>query len=510
MRTLVILRALLPIVLSALRDRRRWIVAGAPVPRTAAFHERRAARLVAALARLGPTFVKLAQVFAGRVDLLPEPYVRALATLHDRVPPVPLEAIEREIVAAYGRRPRELFERFDEAPIAAASLGQVHRARHRGAEVVVKVLRPGVEALVAADVAAAGRILAVVEPRVRNPHVRGLRTVVEEFARRIGEEMDFRREAENAERIRANFRGNPRVRVPGVVHELTRRRVLVLEYLEGTKIDALDARVAAGALEPAAVVRAVMELYLQMMLVDGLFHADPHPGNLLVAADGTIVLLDFGMVVPVPRETRWHLVTTVFAAIRQDAEGVLAGFRALGLVTPDADEALLRELVGILLALARQRTTATERMQLLADEVMATLYDWPVLLPSDMVYFARTAALIEGLGTRYDPRFNAIAFASPIALRMRRRIFASLGGLPVVPDLPTAVGAALGRVARIVSDAGRELAGVMREQLAVVGGGTVPRQSAGAPSAATSSSTVARAVRPTPISVAEAKPVHSP
>ena len=385
---------------------------------------------------------------------------------------MPLDAIEREIVASYGRRPSELFERFDEAPIAAASLGQVHRARLDGAEVVVKVLRPGVEALVAADVAAARRILAVVEPRIDNPHVRGLRAVVDEFSRRIGEEMDFRREADNAERIRRNFAGNPRVRVPRVVHELTRRRVLVLEYLEGTKIDALDARVASGALEPAAVVRAVMELYIQMMLVDGLFHADPHPGNILVAPDGTIVLLDFGMVVPVARETRWHLVQTVFASIRQDADGVLAGFRALGLLTADADDERVRELVGILLALARRRTTATERMQLLADEVMETLYEWPVMLPSDMVYFARTAALIEGLGTRYDPRFNAIAFASPIALRLRRRILDSLGGLPAPPiDLPTVVGGALGRAARIVTLAGRELAGVVRDRLALVAAG---------------------------------------
>ena len=509
MRTLVILRALLPLVVSLLRDRRRWLVVGAPLARDAAFHRRRADRLVAVLARLGPTFVKLAQVFAGRVDLIPEPYVGALATLTDRVPPVPLADVEREIEASYGHAPRALFERWDEAPIAAASLGQVHRARWRGEEVVVKVLRPGVEALVAADVAAARRILAVVEPRLRSPHLRGLRTVVDEFARRIADEMDFRLEAEHADRIRANFAGNARVRVPRVVAELTRRRVLVLEYMEGTKIDALDARISSGALEPGAVVRTVMELYIQMMLIDGLFHADPHPGNLLVAPDGAIVLLDFGMVVPVPRETRWHLVSTVFAAIRQDTDGVLAGFRALGLVSPEAaDDAAFRELAGTLLALAQRRTTARERMQiLLADEVMATLYDWPVLLPSDMVYFARTAALIEGLGTRYDPRFNAIAFASPIALRLRRRILASLGGVPAPPlDLPTAVGAALGRMAGIVSRAGREIAGLVRDQLALA----AAQGAAAGASAATISSTVARAVRPTPISVAEAKPVQSP
>jgi len=181
----------------------------------------------------------------------------------------------------------------------------------------------------------------------------------------------------------------------------------------------------------ADIVASVMELYIQMMLVDGLFHADPHPGNLLVSPDGPIILLDFGMVVPVPRETRWHLIQTVFASIRKDVDGVVAGFEALGVIEADADPAMVRELVSALLELAHSRTTVPERIEmLLADQVMGTLYDWPVTLPREMVYFARAAALIEGLGVHYDPRFNPIVFAAPIALRMRRRILSSLGDQP--------------------------------------------------------------------------------
>jgi predicted unusual protein kinase regulating ubiquinone biosynthesis (AarF/ABC1/UbiB family) len=240
-----------------------------------------------------------------------------------------------------------------------------------------------------------------------------------------------------------------------------------MQYMEGTRIDGLDASVAAGRMDPGAVVRRVIELYMQMMLVDGLFHADPHPGNLLVARDGTLVLLDFGMVVRVPVETRRSLVSTAFAGIRRDAEGVVDGFYALGLVVPGAERARIRALVELLFSVADSRTTATERAQLLADEVMANLYDFPVELPGEMVYFARTAALIEGIGIRYDARFNAALFATPIALRMRSRIVASLnmGRTAPTDDLATLVGGTLGAVARIVARAGREILGELQDRV---------------------------------------------
>ena len=185
MRLVVILWRLLPIALAFWRDHRRWLLVGAPARRTAADHERRALQLVASLAALGPTFVKMAQLFAGRTDLLAPAYARALTTLTDQVPQVPLVEIERVIREEYGAPPAELFERFDEVPIAAASLGQVHRARLAGEEVVIKVLRPGVEALVAEDVRVSQRLIALVERWWPNPHVVGTRVVIQEFAARV-------------------------------------------------------------------------------------------------------------------------------------------------------------------------------------------------------------------------------------------------------------------------------------------------------------------------------------
>ncbi|HXV15915.1 MAG TPA: AarF/UbiB family protein, partial [Gemmatimonadaceae bacterium] len=229
-RTFVILWRLLPIGVSFRRDFRRWIFFGSGVARTEAFHERRAKTLIDSLVELGPTFVKLAQVFGSRPDVVPEPYLSALGTLTDRVPPVPFDAIETELIAAYGKKPEEMFEQFNREPIASGSLGQVYRAQYQGRDVVVKVLRPGIEKLVASDIDAVSRILDMIMARWSNSHLRGFRVVVDEFSKRIGEEMDFKHEAINAIAIADRFATNPRVLVPVIETELTRQRVIVMEY----------------------------------------------------------------------------------------------------------------------------------------------------------------------------------------------------------------------------------------------------------------------------------------
>lgn len=469
MRVLQILLRCLPLLLSFRRDRRRWLVAGGPLVRTPAFHQARAERMVQVLARLGPTFVKLAQLFAGRADIIPEPYVSAIGTLTDRVPPVPSAKIRASLEASYGAPPEVVFEHFDPEPLAAASLGQVHRARVDGREVVVKVLRPGVERLVAGDIHAARRILDLLASRLNPPHVAGLRTVLDEFERRVADEMDFRQEARYATQVRQNFAGTPGIRVPEVLDAYTRQRALVLEYVDGRRVDQLGDWITTGRVKADDVLASVMELYVQMMLVDGLFHADPHPGNVFVDTQGRLTLLDFGMVVEVPVETRRTLVQTVFASIKGDVEKVVDGFYALGLIEPGADRATIVALGAQLIALANERTTAIERIERvtrLADEVMSTLYDFPVLLPGDMVYFARTAALIEGLGVRYDAHFNAIRFATPIVLKHRRLILSSLGEpLAGEQDVATAIGSTLGALVAIAKRASREAVATLASQL---------------------------------------------
>jgi predicted unusual protein kinase regulating ubiquinone biosynthesis (AarF/ABC1/UbiB family) len=254
-----------------------------------------------------------------------------------------------------------------------------------------------------------------------------------------------------------------------VIDAYTRQRALVLEFIDGRRVDQLGDWITSGRVKTDDVLRSVMELYVQMMMVDGLFHADPHPGNVFVDSEGRLTLLDFGMVVEVPVETRRTLVQTVFASIRGDVERVVDGFYALGLIEPGADRTAIVTLAAQLIELANERTTATERIQRLtrlADDVMATLYDFPVLLPGDMVYFARTAALIEGLGVRYDAHFNAIRFATPIGLRMRREILTSLGEpLGGQRDVATVIGATLGSLVAIAKRASREMVTALAAEL---------------------------------------------
>ena len=426
MRALIVFVRLLPFVIGFLRDRRRFILFGRPRARSEARDRRRAERLTRTLAALGPTFIKLAQLFAARADILPEPYLGAIGTLTDRVPPLAPGVAEQVIAAELAQDPATVFERFDGQPLAAASLGQVHRAVYGGREVVVKVLRPGVEDTVRQDLEISFRILFLVNLLFPNHHTRAITTIVTEFAKRISSELDFREEARNAEILRRNFAQEPRVVIPEVVAGLTRRRVLVLEYVEGTRIDRLQERLASGELSMDALIATIVEVYIKMMLEDGFFHADPHAGNLLVDTRGRLVMLDFGMVLQVERETRARMVRTVAAAVRQDVDAVINGFYELGILDPDVDRGTVRDAAHQLMGVALRDDVSPRQMQRIVEDVLRTFYDWPLMLPSDLVYFGRAAVLVEGIGLRYDPNFNAVAAARPVVARATARLVQGL------------------------------------------------------------------------------------
>lgn len=427
-RVVVIVARAAPLLISFRRDFRRYIKWGAPATRTARFHERRARKVVHSIASLGPAFVKLAQIFATRADLVPEPYLSALASLTDRVPPVPWTDIRAVLTESWQQDPDEVLQSLNPVPLAAGSLGQVHRATYEGRDVVVKVLRPNVEAVVIRDVRIARRLVDWLYQRFPHHHVLGFRVVLDEFGTHVREEMDFVREGFQCTRMRERFADEPRLRIPRVETALTRREVLVMEYMEGTRVDALDAQVASGAIKPNALVETLIEIYARMMLRDGVFHADPHPGNLLVTDSGQLVLLDFGMVIEVSLHVRKALFDAIVAAVRRDAEATTDAFYELGLVAPGTPRETMLELVDVLLTIAYSETAMNERARALADRVLRELFEWPVVLPGELVYFARTAALIEGIGGRYDRNFNSIRVASPVVVKLRWELLKVLTG----------------------------------------------------------------------------------
>jgi len=404
-----ILVVLLPFVLGFLRDRRRFVLFGRPARRRPGHHQKRADRLTGAIAGLGPTFIKLAQILGARADLLPEPYLSSLATLQDQVPPIPGERAREVVESELGRPILEVFESFDLQPMAAASLGQVHRARMAGRDVAVKVLRPGVEEVVALDLDLSFRLLFWLNILFPNHHVRGITNVVREFSVRVREEMDFRTEAEHMARARKLFTRLDGVRVPVVFEEWTTRRLLVMEYLRGTKVDRLHDRFASGELRFEVVMEKLAGAYLRMMMLDGFLHADPHPGNLMVAEDGDIVILDWGMVLDVPRWTRDAVLAVALAVEAEDLDGMINGMHRLGMISPEVSRSEVRDgAMEIMKIMEQARTSSRERVQEIVHRILDTFYTWPLLLPQELVYFFRAAVLLEGIGFRYDPGFNGL------------------------------------------------------------------------------------------------------
>jgi predicted unusual protein kinase regulating ubiquinone biosynthesis (AarF/ABC1/UbiB family) len=423
-----IVRSLLPFVLAFLRDRRRWLLIGGPRRVTYEQHAARARRLVDTVARLGPTFIKLAQIFSARADILPEPYLSEVGRLQDSVLPVPMSAIQPVLEGELGIPIAAAFEEFESEPIASASLGQVHRARFAGEAVAVKVLRPGVEDLIAVDLDISFRILFFLNILFPNHHIRALTAVFREFERRIEEELDLRKEAANTEQFRRLFATDPHVRAPRVVGEFTRQRVLVTEFVQARKVDRLQEAFAAGTLSFPLLLDRLIETYVRMMLVDGYLHADPHPGNILVQDDGTIVFLDFGMVVHVGRSTRDRILRIALAAARDDIDGVINGMYELGMIDPEISRAEVRDAATRIMEILQQATDLEHRrIQEMVQEILDAFYTWPLMLPQELVYFFRATALLEGIALRYDPHFNGLDAVKPVISRMRAEILAGSG-----------------------------------------------------------------------------------
>ena len=422
-RTFAIVWGLLPFVIAFSRDRRRFILFGGARRVSPEQHARRARKLTDTIARLGPTFVKLAQVFSARADILPEPYLSEIGRLQDQMPPDDPAEIERVIEEELGQPVSALFDSFERTAFATASLGQVHKAVVRGQPVAVKVLRPRVEELVAIDLDISFRVLYLVNVFLPNHHVRALTNVVREFSVRVREEMDFRLEAEHISMFQRHFGADTRVRAPTVLSEFTRRKVMVTEWIKGDKIDRLAGRFAAGELDFMTMMKTLTEVYLRMLLVEGFMHADPHPGNILVQDDGTLVFLDWGMVAQLSRSNRDSILRIALAAARDDLDSMINGMYELGMIDPEISRAEVRDAAAEVLEIVqRMRELGVRRVQQMVQEIMDTFYTFPLQLPRELVYFFRATALLEGIGFRYDPAFMGLDVAVPVVKEMRGEI----------------------------------------------------------------------------------------
>ncbi len=404
------MRQFSPLIIAYWRDRKRFLLFGRSRDVDAETQRERAAILLDILLTLGPTFIKLGQLLSTRPDILPPAYIEVLEGLQDDVPPASWE--ESQIVLEDELGPvDETFDDFDREPISGASLGQVYTARYNGDPVAVKVRRPGIETLVEADLRTIRWSIPLVRRFIGSGRAFSLENLADEFAKTIREEMDYGRERRMLEEIRANFADNDRIRIPTAYEEVSGPRVLTMEYIPGTKISRIDELDDAGH-DRTAIAGTLQEVYLQMIIDDGVFHADPHPGNLAVDDDGAVIFYDFGMAGRVDPFIQEKIVDFYVAVARQDIDAILDTLIAMGTLSPEADREVMGNVMELAIADASGEDIEQYQVNQIIEQVESTIYEFPLRLPPNLALVLRVATVVEGVCVTLDPEFDFISTAT--------------------------------------------------------------------------------------------------
>ena len=397
-------------------DGQAWSYVGGVTPERQRSRQRRRARwLTQAFLGLGSAFIKLGQLLSARPDVLPAELVEELATLQDRVPAFPFAVVQDLLEQELGERCAEIID-LESEPLGSASLAQVHRASLRsGRQVVFKVQRPGLERTFRLDLEVMQQVAAAVQRHPRWGRGRDWIGIAQECRRVLLRELDFRLEAEHAARFRQQFLDDPGIRIPAVVWELSSRRVLCLDYVPGIKITDRQALIEAG-IVPAAVAEKGAASYLQQLVRFGFFHADPHPGNLAVAADGALIYYDFGMMGQLSSRLRSRLGSMVRAAAGRDAAGLVKELQQAGVIAPGVDPGPVRRLVRVMLEEALTPPFSANVLERLSGDLYDLVYGQPFRLPPELIFVMRALSTFEGVGRSLDSGFSLVAIARPYLL----------------------------------------------------------------------------------------------
>ncbi|HEY9638139.1 MAG TPA: AarF/ABC1/UbiB kinase family protein [Coleofasciculaceae cyanobacterium] len=367
---------------------------------------------------LGPTFIKVGQLFSTRADLFPSEYVEELAKLQDRVPAFRYEQVEVIVQQDLSKPVTELFRSFDPIPLAAASLGQVHKAQlHSLEEVVVKVQRPGLRKLFTIDLKILKGIARYFQNHPDWGRGRDWMGIYEECCRILWEEIDYLNEGRNADTFRRNFRTDDWVKVPRVYWRYASPRVLTLEYLPGIKISHYEALEAAG-LDRKLIAHLGAKAYLQQLLNDGFFHADPHPGNIAVSPEGALIFYDFGMMGRIKSNVREQLMETLFGIAEKNAERVVTSLVELGALSPVDDMGPVRRSIQYMLDHFMDKPFENQSVSQISDDLYEIAYDQPFRFPATFTFVMRAFSTLEGVGKGLDPEFNFMEVAKPFALQI--------------------------------------------------------------------------------------------
>ncbi|KAK2973862.1 hypothetical protein RJ640_002500 [Escallonia rubra] len=398
--------------------------------------------------RLGPTFIKIGQQFSTRVDILAQEYVDQLSELQDQVPPFPSETAVSIVEEELGAPVNDIFDRFDFEPIAAASLGQVHRARLKGEEVVIKVQRPGLKDLFDIDLKnlrVISEYLQKIDPKSDGAK-RDWVAIYDECANVLYQEIDYTKEAANAELFASNFKNMDYVKVPAIYWDYTTPQVLTMEYVPGIKINRIQALDQLG-VDRQRLGRYAVESYLEQILSHGFFHADPHPGNIAVDDynGGRLIFYDFGMMGSISPNIREGLLETFYGVYEKDPNKVLQAMIQMGVLVPTGDMTAVRRTAQFflnsfeerLVAQRKERELATaelgfkkplskeekiekkkQRLAAIGEDLLAIAADQPFRFPATFTFVVRAFSVLDGIGKGLDPRFDITEIAKPYALEL--------------------------------------------------------------------------------------------
>lgn len=379
-------------------------------------------RLRMAFAELGPSFIKLAQILSTRPDLITKQFADEFKKLQDQVPPFPTPAAIRIIEQETKSAIEQTFSRFDRMPVAAASIAQVYQGTlHDGRDVIVKVQRPDIQDQIETDISILTSLSGLMEKYMPETAFFNPSGIVEEFSRTVRKELDFKEEARNCMRFKKNFENYPEVYIPKIITELSTEKMLLMERIEGVRIDDLEGISRLG-LDPKVLAKVGVDSYFKMILNDGFFHADPHAGNIFAMPNGQIGFMDFGIVGRVSHELREIMANTFLALIHRDFDNLIDQYFELGLIPEHVDidafrkefKADLVEFLEPLYGLTLKEINFAAYMETLTH--LALKHEMKI--PSDLILVNKAMLILENIGRELDPDFDFIAAAEPYATKL--------------------------------------------------------------------------------------------
>jgi len=376
-----------------------------------------AERVRTALEELGPTFVKTGQILSTRSDLIPPDFITELEKLQDRVAALRFETVKQQIERELGRSLEELFAGFDPEPLAAASIGQVHRAvLPGGREVIVKVQRPDIEKIIDVDLEILYDVARFLERSGWSETYSPVEAVAE-FDRVLHEELDYNAEGRNADAFRKNFAGDPDVIIPLVYWEYSTGKILVMEYVRGIKFNDLQEIERLGLDRPALARKSVMALFKQI-LIDGFFHGDPHPGNLAALPGEKVVFMDFGMAGFLTDKTRIEVGNLLMALAGRDTRAVARSLSQLWVVPGDVDKNILQRDINFLLRKIYEVPLSRVSLAKTLSDIMGIAFKHHISVPAEFALLVKTLITMEGVAERLDPGLSIVKVVSPFSKRL--------------------------------------------------------------------------------------------